>query len=122
MAVNKQRHEAGRRTIPAMIDYECHRCGVRGRVADPEQVSELCHACKAEAAWATLPPETWRMVDEELARNRIVHAIQPCGPPIRRSACPKRWTLSITDPPGRAIGDQPRPPMVYPERSLLVIT
>lgn len=76
MAVNKQRHEAGRRTIPAMIDYECHRCGVRGRVADPEQVSELCHACKAEAAWATLPPETWRMVDEELARNRIVHAIQ----------------------------------------------
>ncbi|WP_412743698.1 hypothetical protein [Krasilnikovia sp. MM14-A1004] len=58
-----------------MIDYECRRCGNRGRVAEAHQLTELCHTCQAQEAWAALPAETWRIVGEDLARGHTIPAI-----------------------------------------------
>jgi len=58
-----------------MIDYECPLCGRHGLVATPEQLSDLCHVCQAQAAWAQLPASTWELVGEHLAHKRIVQAI-----------------------------------------------
>ncbi|MFI7598027.1 hypothetical protein [Actinoplanes sp. NPDC049681] len=59
-----------------MIDYECSRCGGRGRVAGPDQLSQPCSGCRADATWAALPAETRRLVEEELARGRMLHGIK----------------------------------------------
>lgn len=59
-----------------MIDYRCPSCGSHGQVAGAEQLSQPCSACKAGAIWETLPAETLRLVGEELARGRTVHAIK----------------------------------------------
>lgn len=59
-----------------MIEYECSRCGRRGQVAAPEQLSQPCSCCQAEATWAMLPAEIRRLVEDELARGRTVHAIK----------------------------------------------